>query len=317
MVLDFLQPPPLSDFQIQERRRKAALAMLYAAGTKAIESEVQNLLYQITEPFRAAYSVRRVNGAYTGSLLDVRRSSDNDVLSVGYDDSTNLLNTSALTSFVGSNDGFVTRIYQQTGATGEDAIQSTTTAQGKIVNAGTLVTGSNGLPGILFDGTDDRYAIADFGGSQVFHTASVFQTSSTATQKILSRRNGATQINYQVSVTNSASNTFPTLTVRDSNGFEFANHPTAVTLNTRAVIESGVNTAGNQAYIYLNNSFGENEVIEGPLDIGAAVNPITIGRDANDGSSPCAGILQEMIIWYADLQNNRTALYNDIAAYFA
>lgn len=94
----------------------------------------------------AAYSVRKLRSAYAGNCLRVRRSSDNTETDIGF--SNNFLNTSALTTFVGAGNGFVTKWYDQSG-NNRDASQITQAWQCKIVNAGTIIT-ENGKPAIEF-----------------------------------------------------------------------------------------------------------------------------------------------------------------------
>ena len=61
----------------------------------------------------AAYSLRKVRTAYTGSAIRVRRS-DNQEMDIAFDTSGSLDTTSLLT-FVGSGNGFVTTWYDQSG----------------------------------------------------------------------------------------------------------------------------------------------------------------------------------------------------------
>ena len=87
----------------------------------------------------AAYSFRALNG--NGDLVvRVRRSSDNaeqDFTAAEVSDGT-------LESFCGVGDGFIVRIYDQSGS-GNDLIQATEAQQRKIVDTGSLVT-EGGLP---------------------------------------------------------------------------------------------------------------------------------------------------------------------------
>ena len=95
-----------------------------------------------------AYSLRRINSTYTGSLIRVRRSSDNVEQDIGYD-SANILDTTALTSFVGANEGYVVSWYDQSG-NAANASQSTATRQPKIVTSGNVILES-GKPTVWFD----------------------------------------------------------------------------------------------------------------------------------------------------------------------
>ena len=94
----------------------------------------------------AAYSVRLLRSAYTGSAIRVRRSSDNTESDIGFTALGNL-DTTSLTSFCGSGDGFVTTWYDQSG-NANNATQSTAGNQPIIVSAGALIT-VNSKPAIL------------------------------------------------------------------------------------------------------------------------------------------------------------------------
>jgi hypothetical protein len=85
-----------------------------------------------------AYSVRRLATAYTGPLLRVRRSSDNTEQDIGY---TTLgdLDETALTNFVGANNGFVTTWYDQSG-NANNLTQTTAANQPQIVSSGSVLT---------------------------------------------------------------------------------------------------------------------------------------------------------------------------------
>jgi hypothetical protein len=92
----------------------------------------------------AAYSVaRRLSSTYTGSLIRVRRSSDNAEQDIGYT-AGNLLDEAALTSFVGAGNGFVTTWYDQSG-NGNNATQSTAANQPQIVSSGAIVKTSGNI----------------------------------------------------------------------------------------------------------------------------------------------------------------------------
>ena len=58
------------------------------------------ILNSLTASSEAAYSLRKLLTAYTGSAIRVRRSSDNTESDIGFDGSGNL-DTSALLTFVG------------------------------------------------------------------------------------------------------------------------------------------------------------------------------------------------------------------------
>ena len=95
----------------------------------------------------AAYSLRSLSLAYGGSVVRVRRSSDNteqDFTAAQVTDGT-------LTTFCGAGNGFVRTWYDQSG-NDNHAETTVTTRQPLIVSSGTVVTDA-GKPALSFNGT--------------------------------------------------------------------------------------------------------------------------------------------------------------------
>jgi hypothetical protein len=113
----------------------------------------------------AAYSVRKLRTAYTGSTIRVRRSSDNTEQNIGFDGSGNL-DTTALTSFCGAGNGFVTTWYDQSGNS-RNATQTTAANQPQIVSAGSVIT-EGGKP------TIDHIASTDLKLSSNFTIGNIY-----------------------------------------------------------------------------------------------------------------------------------------------
>jgi hypothetical protein len=99
----------------------------------------------------AAYSLRKLKTGATSSVR-VRRSSDNSEQNIGFN-SIGELDTSALLSFVGSGNGFVKTLYDQSGS-GLNMTQTTAARQPQIVSSGVLIT-SEGRVAMQYDGLDD------------------------------------------------------------------------------------------------------------------------------------------------------------------
>lgn len=121
----------------------------------------------------AAYSVRKLRNAYTGSAIRVRRSSDNAESDIGF--SSGNLDTSALTTFCGAGDGFVTTWYDQSG-NGYNATQSTAANQPQIVSSGSVLT-VNSKPCTSWT-TDSRMGNSSFNpsSSSGFSAFNVYST---------------------------------------------------------------------------------------------------------------------------------------------
>ena len=86
----------------------------------------------------AAFSVRRLRGAYTGPLLRVQRASDNLEQNIGATVGGNL-DTSALSSFCSSTSCFVSTWFDQSG-NGQDATALAPSLQPRLVNSGAIET---------------------------------------------------------------------------------------------------------------------------------------------------------------------------------
>jgi hypothetical protein len=87
----------------------------------------------------AAYSVRKLRAAYTGSAIRVRRT-DLTESDIGFTAAGNL-DTTALLAFTGTgalDNGFITTWYDQSG-NGRNALQSTAVRQPQIVSAGAIL----------------------------------------------------------------------------------------------------------------------------------------------------------------------------------
>jgi hypothetical protein len=141
------------------------LLSLYVCFTP--ESNGQKLLDagELTATSTAAYSVRQLKTTYSHStitppttvsgftnsttpLIRVRRSSDNGQLDIGFMASGEL-DTVTLKSFVGSNSGYISVWYDQSGNS-RDVTQTTAANQPRIVNAGSVERSSSGKLSIRF-----------------------------------------------------------------------------------------------------------------------------------------------------------------------
>ena len=97
----------------------------------------------------AAYSVRRLSTGYTGKSLQVRRSSDNTTMDIGFTAGGDL-DSATLKTFVGAGSGYISLWYDQSGH-GLNVTQSTTSYQPILVTAG-KINRENTRPFIQFWG---------------------------------------------------------------------------------------------------------------------------------------------------------------------
>jgi hypothetical protein len=128
----------------------------------------------------AAYSLRKLRAAYTGSAIRVRRT-DLAESDIGFT-STGELDTTALLAFTGTgalNNGFVTTWYDQSG-NAINATQATALNQPQIVSSGSVIL-ENGKPSVQFDGSNDRFLTDDYIAQLSLNNVSLFCVSSQST----------------------------------------------------------------------------------------------------------------------------------------
>jgi hypothetical protein len=123
--------------------------------TVASQSGTTPVLNNLSVSATAAYGLRKLRQAYSGSAIRVRRSSDNQELNIGFT-ASGAIDRSALTTFVGANNGFITTWYDQVGS--NNFTQTTASSQPEIVNAGTVRVDVAGNPQLYFNGTSHSMA---------------------------------------------------------------------------------------------------------------------------------------------------------------
>ncbi len=96
---------------------------------------------------QAAYSLRKLDGDYTGDAIEVRNNLG-QLLDVGFD-SNGDLDTAAILTHVGSGNGTIRTWYDQSG-NNRDFVQTASSLQPRIATSGVIEEADNGLPAALF-----------------------------------------------------------------------------------------------------------------------------------------------------------------------
>ena len=124
------------------------VTFIKSGGTANITNNTLPILDNYTTA--AAYSLRKLRTAYTGSAIQVRRSIDNVTQDIGFDGA--FLDEDALTTFIGVASGYISIWYDQSG----NAVNLANTAiyQPLIVLNGVLLKFNN-RPYVSFDGSND------------------------------------------------------------------------------------------------------------------------------------------------------------------
>ena len=250
-----------------------------------------------TYPATAAYSLRKIRTAYSGSAIRVRRSLDNAEQDIGFDGSNNL-DTSSLLSFVGANNGFVTTWYDQQGS--DNATNVTAAQQPQIVSSGSVIY-EGSLPTLDFAGAQQLIK-----SSTALSDVSLFtvMTSNNASSEM-------TAINLQ----DGTNTCFLHLNRSTNNSLVYGSY------NGTAVSQEGGNISGQ----LLASGFSISNSSANLFIDGVDVNQAYLGRSnfgnstigSRSGSFWLTGNVSEFIYYNSSQSANRTAIEANINSYYS
>ena len=256
-----------------------------------------------------AYSLRYAVLDYTGDVIRVRRTSDNAELDFNPTEITD----GTLTTWTGSGDGAVTKLYDQSG-NGLDVIQATASQQPKVVDTGVLVT-KNSLAGIKFDGVDDNLRRNSFtegedyvtGPSSVFSVSSVTDASPSDSQQVWGI--GGTTANNVIGGTYKNSHF---LTAK-YNGSSYVFNPNIEASDNTQYVHS-LTFDGSSAFNLWGNNISSTGTNNPQFDTTGEV--LSIGSGLSGVNWELEGIVQEVIFFDTDQSANRGEIEFNINAYY-
>ena len=158
-------------------------ATLISTDTKNFTIAAASVNYLADDYPNAAYAFDfyKLNSAYTGACIRVRRS-DSVEQDIGFSGDT--LDESELTTFAGTSDCFLTTFYDQSGNV-RNMTQTAASNQPKIVSAGAILKEGTKVT-IQFDGVNDFMTIPSLGITTNYHNVfSNFKFRNTNTDAIL------------------------------------------------------------------------------------------------------------------------------------
>jgi len=249
----------------------------------------------------AAYSLRNLKTSYTGSVIRVRRSSDNAEADFTADEITN----GTLLAWVGntaSDNGHVTTWYDQAGS--NDATQSTAASQPKIVDAGVLVE-ENGNPAVDFDGVDDY--LVNTSGLTTSDNHMILSVHATIAVGGYLFSLGYNDIDSILLWTN---NTHGSRYWLDGSAEKLESGE----FSTNQRLTIGQQSSGTQS-LYVDSSLNSSK---STTYVGDLVPDITIGYalQRNQNTNYYNGYIQECIYFNVDQSSNRTTIETNINDYY-
>ncbi len=259
-----------------------------------------------TVPGFLGYSVRKLKSDAT-SAMRVERSSDSSQQDIGFD-SNGDLDTSALTSFVGSGDGKIVTWYDQSGNSKDITLNS---GAPRIVIGGT-VQNSNGISGINFDGNDYLQRSAIGLNNAVAKTVYITYT------PIQTTANQAGVIVGDLVENNTGTGTAWTITAEPAlRCRSYVYVTTQGTNNTQSllnIVQAGSSMSADFD-MYLNGTSIAKES-GGTGTLPGTTGNMIIGYSPN-GNKYFNGNIQEWIIFDSALTTDRTTVEDDINNYYS
>jgi hypothetical protein len=246
----------------------------------------------------AAYSLRSLNSDYDGAAIQVRRSSDNAVVNIGFT-SNGDLDTIALLAHCGSSDGFVTEWFDQSG-NGRNASQGTALYQPQIVSSGNVIL-ENGGPSLKFNGTNNYLILTEITPNTDWSIFGIgARKASLAIMTFLGSSKGS--INSTIAAGSVDNKAY----LNNGTQYRVTNDTyttTSQTLWTGIVLNSLPNS------IYLNSLLQSSTAVNAGITQGFT----HIGRYNNLYSN---ANLAEIILYQSDQLSNRSAIETNINSYY-
>lgn len=257
----------------------------------------------------AAYSLRKLRSAYTGNAIRVRRSSDNAEQDFGF--VNNVLDTSALLTFCGAGNGFVTTWYDQSGNS-RNSTQTTAINQPQIVSSGSVIS-NNGTNAISFDGSNDSLNPIDFAlpTSSIF---SVVRTLAPNQYNSIYSRGTTSSSNYSRDALLYINRTANRLEFQRSNNVNFPTSVISINLNN-TILATGIYT-GSALNVYANGTIGTSQSTTISGTTSNASSSIGALKENAITSFYLTGFINEIIVYDSDQSTNRTGIESNINTFY-
>lgn len=255
-----------------------------------------------------AWSLRKLKSDYSGNCIKIRRSSDNTEQDIGF--VNNEVDTASMKSFVGSNSGYITTWYDQSGNT-KDLTQTTAANQPAIIESGTVYRQGTKVS-IKFTSSSSHYLTNDsIAASSVANAyiSQVFKSNSTGANYPIFGMGSNALIYLHGSAVNRmyayAGNVYG----------DFSNSSTSLQLSE--MIYNGGGAANSDRLKYYFNASGLTaSSYSGTVPATISGTGLSIARLYSVGIY-LDGAVSELIVWFSDKSSNRTGIESNINSYYS
>ena len=268
-----------SDYLIYQPTDQPTSGFLYTYGSQSGGTDAA-----------AAYSVRQLSDKAVIALR-IRRDSDDEEINIGWD-SNGDLDTTAISDFCGTANGYVTRWWDQS-TNGNHADQATDTSQPQIYN-GTAVTTLNSKPSVTFSGFTFM-SYTTWSPSSELSAFWVAQNEATVSSWTLVGPNNNQWAPISTSTFRTRITAFYTWAWSVASGAQYL-----------AALIRDVNNDGEFHYNGNTSSTTRN-----------FTDTVTLNQFGVNSNNNLDGGIQEVVFWSADQTDNRTGIETNINDYFS
>jgi hypothetical protein len=290
--------------------------------THGIVSSISGVLPLLLDAYpnsSAAYSLRKLRSAYTGSAIRVRRT-DLTESDIGFTSAGNL-DTTALLAFTGTgalDNGFITTWYDQSG-NGRNATQTTAINQPQIVSAGSVLTKAflgGSKPTISFT-TSNRLNFDTTIGKNVgdiFYKTVAYVTGGDAYRNVITISTSTGAGTSRASIFGRSSANVEAGGRRlDTDGYQFVN---STNVTQEGILGAFFNYANAQLDVYVNNTTTQKSGAFQTSGNTSNTNSATSFIGANSFGVLFAGGISEVIIYETNQSSNNTGINTNINDFY-
>lgn len=279
-------------------------------------------------PSPASFSLRRISSTYTGPAIRIRRGTDNNEIDIGFVNDE--LNISAISTFVGSGNGFVVTWYDQSG-NNRNLETIVSVSQPIIYSNGNLIT-QNGKPALVFNNFNRALRMPN--GLSIFsniNKVGIFTTckfdnliAGTGEEKIIIRI--STGINHLARVTLDGNGGAVSNIIRigarrlDSDSFSSINtNDVNETITRNSLITGIIDYTNTYCGLMINNkllSFNNSFLSSGNTSNTDSLNAVVGTNGSYNNLVFMKGNIQELILFNTDIQSNVNEINKNILNYY-
>ncbi len=270
----------------------------------SLNAQMNSLLLDLAPGPSVAFSLRKLNSAYSGPAIRVRRSSDNSESDIGFDAYGNF-DAAAFSTFVSGSNGYIKKWYDQ-GGNANDATQTSASNQPQLV-----LNASGTFAGVLFTGSSSQRLMLNSTVTLTTGISNLNVVKKVSTSNIMEMLGNTTNNNVYSEYWSNGLAEFSMASSNSSNGYSI--YPSSNTNNTNLNLIGAFGDASSGLITYKQTYF--NIAVTTSSVSGSQPKSTYDCLGYGDGSY-CTGNVFEVLLWPGS-NSNEAIIVNNIKAYYS